>query len=101
MGLVGVFAILLLFIAVCVVIIFFVGERYGWKKTLQFLFFSIAGRIVTHFALSNDDQTEQTFIALLGAGLIVYLLPHVVRHKGLEKSETLNSSEHREQSNTD
>ena len=77
---------LLLLVGVCAAIFLFAARRWGWKPALLYLLFAVSGRIVTHFALSEHNQTQQTLIPLLGAGVLMWLLPHVIRHRDLERS---------------
>lgn len=81
------FGILLLIFGACFATVFFAARRWGWQRTLLYLFFSISGRVITHFALSENDQAQQTLIPLLGAGVIVHFLPHIMRQRDLENSD--------------
>lgn len=93
MILVVAFAILLLFLGIAVAFVLFAAGRYGWKPVLQYLLFAVSGRIITHFALSERDQAQQTLIPLIAAGVIVWSLPHIMHQRDIENGGETRADE--------
>lgn len=80
------FALLLFFVGSALAVVFLMARRVGWSNVWQYLLFSIGGRVITHFALSDRHEVERNLIPLIAAGIIMALLPHIMHQRDLERS---------------
>jgi hypothetical protein len=87
MDLVIVFLLLFVFLGLCIAAVVFAIKRDGWKPTLRYLFFAILIRVLMHFSTQHIGEGGQIIIPLLGAGLIAWLWPHIVKQRMRENDE--------------
>ncbi len=80
-----VIGLLLLFLGFCVAVVAFEVKRHGWRPVIRYIIFAVVIRVLIHFSTQHIGETEQIVIPLAGAGVLVWLWPHILKQRMHER----------------
>lgn len=80
-------AIPLLFLGGCIAAVVFAARRYGWQPVLLYVLSAILIRVLIQVFMSDAGQAQSIAIPILGAAMVVWVWPHIVRHRMLDRTQ--------------